>query len=264
MWRSLGMLSYGVPCYSGWQGKLLHPLLHQGSLLHLDDDEGNLLHPNHRHAQVPVVPLPNLQAKKLRFKTHRQRSHQRGIFPNLPTTKKFPSRLPTKKSLLEPNKDWSPLKIPQILCGWLRMNVSFGELSKARSIQYQNLKQAKVDHLKELASTCEFRSQMIACKWNLSAGWMCCSVLAVLAVLEVLEVLEVEVLLIAGRGAAPLVSSHDSSVSQNHFGATKTKIHKYTKTLKHTKTTKEKTQIRASCQLARFLCQPESLWSAYR
>ena len=129
MWRSLGMLSYGVPCYSGWQGRLLH----------LDDDEGNLLHPNHRHAQVPVVPLPNLQAKKLRFKTHQQRSHQRGIFPNLPTTKKFPSRLPTKKSLLEPNKDWSPLKIPQILRGWLRMNVSFGELSTARSIQYQNL-----------------------------------------------------------------------------------------------------------------------------
>ena len=129
---------------------------------------------------------------------------------------------PQKGSLLEPNKDWSPLKIPQILRGWMRMNFSFGELSKARSIQYQNLKQAKVDHLKELASTCEFRSQMIAYKWNLSAGCMCCSVLAVL---EVLEVLEVEVLLIAGRGAAPLVSSHDSSVSQNHFGATKTQKH---------------------------------------
>ena len=61
---------------------------------------------------------------------------------------------------------------------------------------------------------------------------MCCSVLDVLEVLEVLyvlAVLEVEVLLIAGRGAAPLVSSHDSSVSQNHFGATKTHKHKYTK-----------------------------------
>ena len=70
---------------------------------------------------------------------------------------------------------------------------------------------------------------------------MCCSVLDVLEVLEVLKVLEVlavlevEVLLIAGRGAAPLVSSHDSSVSQNHFGATKTQtqIHKYTKTQIH-------------------------------
>ena len=48
---------------------------------------------------------------------------------------------------------------------------------------------------------------------------------SVLDVLEVLAVLEVEVLLIAGRGAAPLVSSHDSSVSQNHFGATKTQKH---------------------------------------
>ena len=56
---------------------------------------------------------------------------------------------------------------------------------------------------------------------------------SVLDVLEVLAVLEVEVLLIAGRGAAPLVSSHDSSVSQNHFGATKTQIHKYKQTQKH-------------------------------
>ena len=56
--------------------------------------------------------------------------------------------------------------------------------------------------------------------------------LEVLEVLEVLAVLEVEVLLIAGRGAAPLVSSHDSSVSQNHFGATKTHKHKNTKTQK--------------------------------
>ena len=59
---------------------------------------------------------------------------------------------------------------------------------------------------------------------------------SVLDVLEVLEVLEVEVLLIAGRGAAPLVSSHDSSVSQNHFGATKTQKtlkHKHTKTQTH-------------------------------
>ena len=45
VWRDLGMLSYGVPCYSGCQAGPLHP--------------------THRHARVPIVPSQTHQRSPL-------------------------------------------------------------------------------------------------------------------------------------------------------------------------------------------------------
>ena len=66
VWRDLGMLSYGVPCYSGCQAGPLHP--------------------THRHARVPIVPSQTHQRSPLHKPTKKPSSqtHQKASFTNPP------------------------------------------------------------------------------------------------------------------------------------------------------------------------------------